>query len=73
MKRVIATEEGDAYFGLLDGISNLEVVRVGSKDDLLREIAGADVLYGRPDAEGLAAAKQLELVQWQSAGVDFLM
>lgn len=73
MKLVIATEEGDAYFGLLDGISNLEVVRVGSKDDLLREIADADVLYGRPDAEVLAAAKQLKLVQSQSAGVDFLM
>ncbi len=28
MKLVIATEEGDAYFGLLDGISNLDVVRV---------------------------------------------
>ncbi len=30
-------------------------------------------LYGRPDKEVLAAAKQLKLVQSQSAGVDFLM
>ncbi|TXG81530.1 MAG: D-2-hydroxyacid dehydrogenase [Thermomicrobiales bacterium] len=36
-------------------------------------MADADVLYGRPDAEVLAAAKQLKLVQSQSAGVDFLM
>jgi phosphoglycerate dehydrogenase-like enzyme len=73
MKLVIATEEGDAYFGLLDGIPNLDVVRVKSHDDLVREIADADVLYGRPDAGALAAAKQLKLVQSQSAGVDFLM
>lgn len=73
MKLVIATEEGDAYFGLLDAISNLEIVRVGSRDELLQEIGDADVLYGRPDAEVLAAAKQLRLVQSQSAGVDFLM
>ncbi len=73
MKLVIATEEGDAYFGLLDAISNLEIVRVGSRDELLQEIGDADVLYGRPDAEVLAAATQLRLVQSQSAGVDFLM
>lgn len=73
MKLVIATEEGDAYFGLLDGIPNLDVVRVSGHDDLVREIADADVLYGRPDKEVLAAAKQLKLVQSQSAGVDFLM
>lgn len=73
MKLVIATEEGDAYFGLLNGIPNLDVVRVSSHDDLVREIADADVLYGRPDKEVLAAAKQLKLVQSQSAGVDFLM
>jgi phosphoglycerate dehydrogenase-like enzyme len=73
MKLVIATEEGDAYFGLLDGIPDLEVVRVSSHDDLVKEIADADMLYGRPDAEVLAAAKQLKVVQAQSAGVDFLM
>lgn len=73
MKLVIATEEGDAYFGLLNGIPNLDVVRVSSHDDLVREIADADVLYGRPDKEVLAAAKQLKLVQSQSAGVDFLI
>lgn len=73
MKLVIATAEGDAYFGLLEGIPNLEVVRVSSHDDLVKEIADADVLYGRPDAEVLAAAKELKLVQSQSAGVDFLM
>lgn len=73
MKLVIATEEGDGYFGLLDGIANLDVVRVGSKEELLKEVGDADILYGRPDAEVLAAAKQLKLVQSQSAGVDFLM
>jgi phosphoglycerate dehydrogenase-like enzyme len=73
MKLVIATEEGDRYFGLLDGIPNLEVVKVGSHADLLNEIADADILYGRPDKEVLDAAKQLKLVQSQSAGVDFLM
>lgn len=73
MKLVIATEEGDAYFGLLDGIANLDIVRVSSHDDLLREIVDADILYGRPDKEVLAAGKQLKLIQAQSAGVDFLM
>ena len=73
MKLVIATEEGDAYFGLLDGISNLEVVRVSTPDELLAEIGDADILYGRPDAKMLAAATNLKLVQSQSAGVDFLM
>ncbi len=73
MKLVIATNEGEANYGLLDGIPDLTVVRADSHDDLVREIADADVLYGRPDAEVLAAAKQLKLVQSQSAGVDFLM
>jgi phosphoglycerate dehydrogenase-like enzyme len=73
MKLVIATEEGDAYFGLLDGIPNLDVVRVSTQDELLAEVADADILYGRPDATVLAAAKKLKLVQSQSAGVDFLM
>lgn len=73
MKLVIATEEGDAYFGLLDGVPDLQVVRVNTNDDLLREIVDADVLYGRPNAAVLAAAKQLKLIQSQSAGVDFLM
>lgn len=73
MKLVIATEEGDAFFGLLDGIPNLEVVRVRTPEELLEEIVDADILYGRPDAKALAAARQLKLVQSQSAGVDFLM
>jgi phosphoglycerate dehydrogenase-like enzyme len=73
MKLVIATEEGDAYFGLLEGIPNLQVVRASTPDELLTEIADADILYGRPDARVLAAAKNLKLVQSQSAGVDFLM
>ncbi len=73
MKLVIATEEGDANFGLLDGIPNLELVRVNTPDELLTEIVDADILYGRPDAKVLAAAKNLKLVQSQSAGVDFLM
>lgn len=73
MKLVISTFEGEANFGLLDEIPNLTVVRIDAHEDLVREIADADVLYGRPDAEVLAAAKQLKLVQSQSAGVDFLM
>ena len=73
MKLVIATEEGDAYFGLLDGIPNLTVVRTSTREDLLNEIVDADIYYGRPDAELLAAAGQLTLIQAQSAGVDFLM
>lgn len=73
MKLVIAADEGEAYFGLLEGIADLEVVRVRTPEELLAEIVDADVLYGRPDAKALAAAKQLKLVQVQSAGVDFLM
>ncbi|MEZ4529679.1 MAG: hypothetical protein R2855_01505 [Thermomicrobiales bacterium] len=71
MKLVIATEEGDAYFAAGRDLQS-EIVRVDPMSSC-RRIGDADVLCGRPDAEVLAAAKQLRLVQSQSAGVDFLM
>lgn len=74
MKLVIATEEGEqAYDELLGSIEGLEIVRAGSADAALAEIADADVYYGRPSDALVAAARNLKLLQAQSAGVDFLM
>jgi len=74
MKLVIATEEGaHAFDELLGSIPDLEIVRVASPDAAVSQIADADVYYGRPSDELVAAAKKLQLIQAQSAGVDFLM
>lgn len=74
MKLVIATEEGEqAYDELLGSIEGLEIVRVGSADEAVAVIGDADVYYGRPSDALVAAARNLKLLQAQSAGVDFLM
>ena len=74
MKLVIATDEGAAAFDeLLGSIPDLDIVRVASPDDAVAEIADADVYYGRPSDALVAAARQLRLIQAQSAGVDFVM
>lgn len=74
MKLVIATEEGSHVFDeQLGSIEGLTVVKVHSTDEAIAEIGDADVYYGRPSDELVRAAKQLKLLQAQSAGVDFLM
>lgn len=74
MKLVIATEEGAHVFDqMLRTIEGLTVVKVNSPEEAIAEIADADVYFGRPSDDLVSAAKQLKLLQAQSAGVDFLM
>jgi phosphoglycerate dehydrogenase-like enzyme len=74
VKLVIATEEGDQFFDELIGtIPGIEVVIVPSPAAALEHIADADVYYGRPSDELVAAGTKLRLIQAQSAGVDFVM
>lgn len=74
MKLVIASDEGDLYFDeLIRSIPGLEVVVAASPAEALPHVADADVYYGRPSDELVAAAPNLKLIQAQSAGVDFLM
>lgn len=74
MKLVIASDEGDVYFDeLIRSIPDLEVVVAASPAEALVHMGDADVYYGRPSDELVAAAPNLKLIQAQSAGVDFLM
>lgn len=74
VKLVIASDEGYEYFDeLLGTIEGLEIVVTATPADALAHVADADVYYGRPSDELIAAAPGLKLIQAQSAGVDFLM
>lgn len=74
MKLVIASDEGQQYFEeLLGTIPGLEYVVASSPVEALTLVADADVYYGRPTDELVAAAPKLRLIQAQSAGVDFVM
>ncbi len=73
MKLVIAVGEGEAAFDeLLGTIPGLDIVRVATTADAIAEIGDADVYYGRPSDELVAAGVNLKLIQAQSAGVDFV-
>lgn len=74
MKLVINAIEGEGYFGLLDetGIPDLQVVRATGPEHALAEIADADVFYGFPTADQVAAARKLRLIQSPGAGVDWI-
>lgn len=73
MKLVIAIDEGEIFFDeLLGTIEGLEIVRVATPADAVPVIADADVYYGRPSDDIVAAGAKLKLIQAQSAGVDFV-
>ena len=74
MKLVLAGREGEAHFHLLDDlpIPDLRIVRVSTPAEALAEIGDADVLYGHPTAELVAAAPNLRWIQSHSAGVEFV-
>lgn len=74
MKLVIASTEGEGYFDLLDetGIADLHIVRTSSPEQVRDEIADADVFYGFPTADQVAAARKLRLIQSPGAGVDWI-
>ena len=72
MKVVLTQTEGYPHFGLLDDLDlpDLRLTRVATAEELAREIADADVLYGFPTAELLRAGRALRWIQSPSAGVD---
>ena len=74
MKVVLTQTEGYPHFALLDDLElpDLRIVQVTTADELAREIVDADVLYGFPTADLLAAGKALRWVQSPSAGVNYL-
>jgi phosphoglycerate dehydrogenase-like enzyme len=74
MKVVLTQTEGYPHFGLLDDLDlpGLRITRVATAEDLAREIADADVLYGFPTADLLRAGRALRWIQSPSAGVNYL-
>ncbi len=71
MKVLLAAQEGEAYFHLLDDMPGIDILRV-APDQVLERVREADVLYGFPSAEIVAAAPQLRWIQAPSAGVEFV-
>lgn len=71
VKVLLAAQEGEAYFHLLDDVPGIEIVRV-APDQVLERVGEADVLYGFPSAEIVAAAPHLRWIQAPSAGVEFV-
>lgn len=45
----------------------------GSEEEMIREIADADALFGIPSRDAFAAARSLRWIQAPSAGVEFLL
>jgi phosphoglycerate dehydrogenase-like enzyme len=74
VKLLLAAREGSRFFDLLDDLDvpGLEIARAGTPEEAAREIADADVLYGFPTAELLAAAPKLRWIQSPSAGVEYV-
>jgi phosphoglycerate dehydrogenase-like enzyme len=63
---------GDPYFGLLDDLTDVQMVWADSPEAIAREIVDADVVYGWPNLEQFQAAKQLKWIQIPSAGVEMI-
>jgi phosphoglycerate dehydrogenase-like enzyme len=72
VKLVLTTRAGDPYFGLLDDLTGVQKVWALTQEEILREIADADVVYGWPTLEQFQAAKQLKWIQVPSAGVEMV-
>ncbi|HEV2108504.1 MAG TPA: D-2-hydroxyacid dehydrogenase [Thermomicrobiales bacterium] len=73
MKVVLHAVEGEKHFGILEGtLPDLEIVRATSPDEAVALIKDADVFFGRPTHELLAAAERLRWIQAPSAGVEFV-
>ena len=74
VKLLLTAREGADYFDLLDDlpIPDLQIARAETPDETLKEIADADVLYGFPTAELIAAAPTLRWIQSHSAGVEYV-
>ncbi|MDQ3168460.1 MAG: hypothetical protein M3P94_07405, partial [Chloroflexota bacterium] len=73
MKIVLFAAEGEAHFGILDGtMPGLEIVRARDHAEAVAMVADADVYYGRPTEELLAAGSRLRWIQAPSAGVEFV-
>lgn len=76
MKVVLAGQEGQAHFGLLDElkqeIPDLELVTEFDKAKVMDLVADADVVYGLPSAELVARAPKLKWIQSSAAGVEFI-
>ena len=74
MKLLLASAEGEAFFGLLDdaNIPGLEIVRAKDQAEALDLAADAEVYYGMPSAEIVAAAPNLRWIQSSSAGVEYI-
>jgi len=73
VKIVLFATEGEAHFGILNGAApDLEIVRARDHAEALSLVADADVYFGRPTTELLAAAPRLRWIQATSAGVEFV-
>ncbi len=76
MKLVLAGTEGEAHFGILedlkDHIPGLEIVTELNRDRVLDVVGDADVVYGLPSKELIAAAPNLKWIQSSAAGVEYI-
>ncbi len=76
MKLVLAGAEGEAHFHILDElkeeIPGLEIVTELNRDKVLGVVGDADVVYGLPSAELIAAAPKLRWIQSSAAGVEYI-
>jgi phosphoglycerate dehydrogenase-like enzyme len=72
MKLLLTTRAGDPYFDLLDDLAGVQKVWALTPDEIMREIADADAVYGWPTLAQFQAAKQLKWIQIPSAGVEMV-
>lgn len=76
MRVLLAAAEGENYFSLVEELRaelpDLEVVRATTPDETLAHLPEADVFYGFPTAELVAAAPKLRWIQSPSAGVEYV-
>jgi len=74
VKLLLASREGADHYGLLDDVAipDLEIARAETPDQILAEIADADIFFGFPTAEVVAAAPKLRWIQSPSAGVEYV-